>query len=111
MVLFVSFFEHINREDKLYKYRFYQFICRNRPPYLHVGPNIDLEKYFQRTLAQILWGMADGERRTYAYIVVGCGGVGSAALYWLAKRAGKGKQHRQFTRNQLTYMYLQIYKL
>lgn len=33
--------------------------------------------------------MADGERRTYAYIVVGCGGVGSAALYWLAKRAGK----------------------
>lgn len=52
--------------------------------------------------------MADGERRTYAYIVVGCGGVGSAALYWLAKRAGKGKQHRQFTRNQLTY--LQIYK-
>ncbi|KAK3086210.1 hypothetical protein FSP39_015259 [Pinctada imbricata] len=27
-------------------------------------------------------------RRFYDYIVVGCGGVGSAALYWLSKRAG-----------------------
>ncbi|XP_078688309.1 monomeric sarcosine oxidase-like [Branchiostoma floridae x Branchiostoma belcheri] len=26
----------------------------------------------------------------YEYIVVGCGGVGSGAVYWLAKRAGKG---------------------
>ncbi|MEM7117870.1 MAG: N-methyl-L-tryptophan oxidase [Chloroflexota bacterium] len=25
----------------------------------------------------------------YDYIVIGCGGVGSGALYWLAKRAGK----------------------
>jgi len=24
----------------------------------------------------------------YSYIVLGCGGIGSAALYWLAKRAG-----------------------
>ena len=34
--------------------------------------------------------MAEGERRTYGYIVLGCGGIGSAALYWLSKRAGKG---------------------
>ena len=27
-------------------------------------------------------------RRTYDVIVVGCGGIGSAAAYWLAKRAG-----------------------
>eukprot|EP00058_Branchiostoma_floridae_P008581 XP_002594069.1 hypothetical protein BRAFLDRAFT_68491 [Branchiostoma floridae] len=26
----------------------------------------------------------------YEYIVIGCGGVGSAAVYWLSKRAGKG---------------------
>ncbi|CAH1265569.1 PIPOX [Branchiostoma lanceolatum] len=26
----------------------------------------------------------------YDHIVVGCGGVGSAALYWLSRRAGKG---------------------
>ena len=25
----------------------------------------------------------------YSYIVLGCGGIGSAALYWLAKRAGQ----------------------
>ena len=25
----------------------------------------------------------------YDYIVIGCGGIGSGALYWLAKRAGK----------------------
>lgn len=29
------------------------------------------------------------DRRYFEYIVVGCGGVGSAAVYWLSKRAGK----------------------
>lgn len=29
-------------------------------------------------------------RRTYEVIVVGCGGLGSAAAYWLARRAGSG---------------------
>jgi sarcosine oxidase len=28
-------------------------------------------------------------RRTYEVIVVGCGGIGSAAAYWLARRAGR----------------------
>ncbi|XP_069112883.1 monomeric sarcosine oxidase-like isoform X2 [Argopecten irradians] len=28
------------------------------------------------------------DRRFYPYIVVGCGGVGSAAVYWLSRRAG-----------------------
>ena len=27
------------------------------------------------------------------YIVVGCGGIGSATVYWLSKRAGTGKIH------------------
>ena len=27
----------------------------------------------------------------YEYIVIGCGGVGSGALFWLAKKVGKGK--------------------
>ncbi|XP_070562766.1 peroxisomal sarcosine oxidase-like isoform X2 [Ptychodera flava] len=27
--------------------------------------------------------------RDFEYIVVGCGGIGSAAVYWLSKRAGK----------------------
>ena len=27
----------------------------------------------------------------YEYIVIGCGGVGSGALFWLAKTVGKGK--------------------
>ena len=27
----------------------------------------------------------------FEYIVVGLGGIGSAALYWLAKRSGKGE--------------------
>ena len=27
----------------------------------------------------------------YEYIVVRCGGVGSGALFWLAKKVGKGK--------------------
>ena len=27
----------------------------------------------------------------YEYIVIGCGGVGSGALFWLAKMVGKGK--------------------
>lgn len=30
-------------------------------------------------------------RRMFDYIVVGCGGIGSAALYWLSKRAKGGK--------------------
>jgi len=29
-----------------------------------------------------------GGRRHFDYIVIGCGGVGSGALYWLSKRAG-----------------------
>src|SRR5579859_7354071 len=28
-------------------------------------------------------------RTTYRYIVAGCGGIGSAALYWLSRRAGE----------------------
>ena len=32
------------------------------------------------------------EIKYYEYIVVGLGGVGSGALYWLSKRAGKSKQ-------------------
>ena len=27
-------------------------------------------------------------KTAYEYIVVGCGGIGSAALYWLARTAG-----------------------
>ena len=27
----------------------------------------------------------------FEYIVIGCGGVGSGALYWLAKKARKSK--------------------
>lgn len=27
-------------------------------------------------------------RRSYEYIVLGCGGIGSGAAYWLARRAG-----------------------
>lgn len=27
----------------------------------------------------------------YDYIVVGCGGIGSSAVYWLSKRVGNGK--------------------
>lgn len=30
------------------------------------------------------------ERRSFEYIVIGCGGIGSAALYWLSKRVGAG---------------------
>ena len=30
-------------------------------------------------------------RRFFDYIVVGCGGIGSAAVYWLSKRAHSGK--------------------
>ena len=29
-------------------------------------------------------------KRDYEYIVVGCGGIGSATAYWLARRAGTG---------------------
>ena len=32
----------------------------------------------------------------YEYIVVGCGGIGSGTLYWLSKRAGKGKSGKTF---------------
>ena len=28
-------------------------------------------------------------KRDFEYIVIGCGGIGSAALYWLSRRAGK----------------------
>ena len=36
--------------------------------------------------------MASGAVEKYFdYIVVGLGGVGSGALYWLSKRAGKSK--------------------
>ena len=30
-------------------------------------------------------------RRFFDYIVIGCGGIGSAAVYWLSKRAHSGK--------------------
>ncbi|XP_052228871.1 monomeric sarcosine oxidase-like [Dreissena polymorpha] len=33
---------------------------------------------------------ADGSRRMYDYVVVGLGGIGSAALYWLSRRVGQG---------------------
>ena len=32
--------------------------------------------------------------RYFEYIVVGLGGVGSGALYWLSKRAGKSKSFK-----------------
>ena len=35
----------------------------------------------------------------FDYIVVGCGGIGSAALYWLAKTAG----NRKYSRADLGY--------
>ena len=38
------------------------------------------------------------EASFYEYIVVGLGGVGSGALYWLAKKAGKGKKMGIFCR-------------
>ena len=28
-------------------------------------------------------------KRTFEYIVVGCGGIGSATAYWLSREAGK----------------------
>lgn len=31
------------------------------------------------------------EGKLYDYVVIGCGGIGSAALYWLSKRAGSGE--------------------
>jgi tRNA A37 threonylcarbamoyladenosine dehydratase len=33
----------------------------------------------------------ENSRIFYDYIVVGCGGIGSATVYWLSKRAGTGK--------------------
>lgn len=33
--------------------------------------------------------MSNGERRAYDFIVVGCGGIGSAATYWLSRVAGR----------------------
>ena len=35
--------------------------------------------------------MAEEPASYYKYIVVGCGGIGSGTVYWLSKRAGKGK--------------------
>lgn len=32
-----------------------------------------------------------GDRRHFQYIVVGCGGIGSGAIYWLSKKAAGGK--------------------
>ena len=29
-------------------------------------------------------------RQVYEVIVIGCGGIGSAAAYWLARRIGEG---------------------
>ena len=37
-------------------------------------------------------------RRFFDYIVVGCGGIGSAAVYWLSKRAHSGKVHLRYPR-------------
>ena len=34
--------------------------------------------------------MDTSDRRFFDYIVVGCGGIGSAAVYWLSKRAHSG---------------------
>lgn len=31
-----------------------------------------------------------GDRRHFQYIVVGCGGIGSGAIYWLSKKAAGG---------------------
>ncbi|KAK3602044.1 hypothetical protein CHS0354_021138 [Potamilus streckersoni] len=33
---------------------------------------------------------SSSSRKFFDYIVVGCGGIGSAALYWLSKRAQNG---------------------
>ena len=33
----------------------------------------------------------ENSRIFFDYIVVGCGGIGSATVYWLSKRAGTGK--------------------
>lgn len=35
--------------------------------------------------------------RYYEYIVLGCGGIGSGALYWLSKRVGSSKFTNSFT--------------
>lgn len=35
--------------------------------------------------------MSEDTGEHYDYIVLGCGVVGSATLYWLSKRAGKSK--------------------
>ena len=44
--------------------------------------------------------MAEGASspRFYEYIVVGCGGVGSGALYWLAKQTNSSKYARTLAR-------------
>jgi hypothetical protein len=42
--------------------------------------------------------------RYYEYIVLGCGGIGSGALYWLSKRVGSSKFDSQlypFINNQI----------
>jgi sarcosine oxidase len=33
--------------------------------------------------------MNETDKRAYEYIVVGCGGIGSAAVYWLSRQAGR----------------------
>ena len=33
------------------------------------------------------------DNKWYEYIVVGCGGIGSGAVYWLSKQAGASKYH------------------
>ncbi len=49
--------------------------------------------------ARVFWKMSAGIKY-YEYIVVGLGGVGSGALYWLAKRAGKGNVDLLFSKRE-----------
>ena len=35
--------------------------------------------------------MSNRNIQYYEYIVVGCGGIGSGAVYWLSKRVGSSK--------------------
>ena len=32
--------------------------------------------------------MSETNKRAFEYIVIGCGGIGSAAVYWLSRQAG-----------------------
>jgi len=51
-------------------------------------------------------------RRDYEYIVLGCGGIGSAALYWLARRAGANvlgiEQFKLFHHNGASQDYSRV---